>query len=217
MVLADYFSRHKESNDDPYGLVPVCFCCFEIYLSHLGLDTLNVYFTRSKTKDTGEIVPGVHGVNKGLDPHVKPEHQKLKTLKPARSAPNVAQNIAKNLMSESINTLCRPATRMGDRGASPEGPKPWPVETDINMPRQTPHCVGTSPGKSLIHPKGKHQPNLIFRELLESIQVGKHQKVQLDTSIDTGNDEKILEPKIHIFTDADFVIPPSLDKVVDPT
>ena len=49
MVLADYFSKHKESDDDPYGLVSVSFCCFEIYLSHLGLDTLNVYSTRSKT------------------------------------------------------------------------------------------------------------------------------------------------------------------------
>ena len=49
MVLADYFSRHRESD----GIVPVSFCCFEIYLSYLGLDTLNVYSTRSKTKEAG--------------------------------------------------------------------------------------------------------------------------------------------------------------------
>ena len=41
-------------------------------------------------------------------------------------------------------------------------------------------------------------------------------KAQLDTSIDPGNDDEILEPEIHIPTDADFVIPPSLDKVLDP-
>ena len=76
LVLVDYFSRHRESDDYPYGLVPASFCLFETYLSNLGLDTLNVYSTRSKTKEAGIIVPEVHGVNKGVDPHVKPEHQK---------------------------------------------------------------------------------------------------------------------------------------------
>ena len=42
-------------------------------------------------------------------------------------------------------------------------------------------------------------------------------KAQPDTSIDTGNDDELLEPKINVSTYADFVIPPSLDKVVDPT
>ena len=41
-------------------------------------------------------------------------------------------------------------------------------------------------------------------------------KVQLDTSIDTGNDDIVLEPEIHIPTDVDFVIPPYLDKVKRP-
>ena len=68
MNLADYFRRHRENDDDPYGLVPICFCCFEMYLPHLGLDTLNVYSTRSISKEAGVIVPEVHGVNKGLDP-----------------------------------------------------------------------------------------------------------------------------------------------------
>ena len=45
----------------------------------------------------------------------------------------------------------------------------------------------------------------------------KAPKAQSDTSIDTGNDDVVLEPEIHIPTDADFVIPPCLDKVVDPT
>ena len=115
MVLADYFSRHRESDDDPYGLVPVSFCCFEMYLSDLGLDTLNVYCTRSKTKEAGVIVPEVHGVNKGPDPYVKPEHQKPKTQpKLARSAPSLAGNIARKVVSKSVKTLCRPSTRMGE-------------------------------------------------------------------------------------------------------
>ena len=121
MVLADYLSRHRESDDDHFGLVPVSFCCFETYLSHLGLDTLNVYSTRSKTKETGVIVPEVHGVNKGLNPYVKLEHQKPKTQsKPARSAPCLTQNIARKSVPKSVKNLCRPATRMGGSG-TPKG------------------------------------------------------------------------------------------------
>ena len=143
MVLVDYFSRHKDSDDNPYGLVPVSLCCFEIYLSHLGLDTLNVYSTRSKTKDAGVIVPEVHGLNKGLDSHVKPEHQKSKTQpKPVRSAPSLAQNIARKLVSKGVKTLYRTATGMGGRGTPPEGPKLQPEEMDINMPRQLPTVLG---------------------------------------------------------------------------
>ena len=65
MVWVDYFTRHRESHDDPYELVPVSFCCFEMYLSHLGLDTLNVYSTISKTKEADVIEAEVHGINKG--------------------------------------------------------------------------------------------------------------------------------------------------------
>ena len=112
-------------------------------MSHHGLDTLNVYSTRSKTKEAGVMVPEVHGVNKGLDPHVKPEHQKPKTQpKPARSSLSLAQNIARRLVSKSVKSLCSPATRMVDRGVPPERPKTQPEETDISMPRQLPTVLG---------------------------------------------------------------------------
>ena len=35
--------------------------------------------TRSQTKSSGVTIPKVHGVDKGLNLHVKPEHQKLVT------------------------------------------------------------------------------------------------------------------------------------------
>ena len=143
----------------------------------MGADTSKVYSTGSKTKEAGVIVPEVHGVNKGLDLHVKPEHQKPKTqTRPAISAPSLAQNIAKKLVSKSVKTLCRLATRMGGREVPPEGPKPESEETGINMPRQIPTVLEPTslPGEFLFHPKCKHQSNLIFRELLENIQVGKH-------------------------------------------
>ena len=56
MVLVDYFRRHRESDNNPYGLVPVHFCYYEIYLSHLGLHTFNVCSTRSKTSLNQKLV-----------------------------------------------------------------------------------------------------------------------------------------------------------------
>ena len=211
MFFVDYFSRHSESDDNPCGLVPLSFCCFETYLSHLGLDTLNVYLTRSKTKEAGVIVPEVHGVNKRLVPHVMPEHQKPKTqLKPARSAPSLAQNIARMLVSKSVKTLCRLATRMEGRGSPPEGPKPQSDETDIKMPRQLPTVLGpiSLPRQIPIPSKRQTPAQLYIEETIGKYTGRKALKAWLDTSIDTGNDDEILEPEIHIPTDADFVTPP---------
>ena len=219
MVLVDYFSRHRESDVNPYGLVPVSYCCFEMYLSHLGLDTLNVYSTRSKTNEAGIIVPEVHGVNKGLDPHVKPEHQKPKTQpKPARSAPSLAQNIAKKLVSKSVKTLCRLANRMGGRKAPLKEPKPQSEETDINIPRQIPTVLEpiSLPRQIPILSKIQTPVQLNIQGTIEKYTGRKALKAQLDTSVDTGNHDVVLEPEIHIPTDVDFVIPTSLDKVVHP-
>ena len=130
---------HRESDDEPYGLVPVSFCCFEMYLSHLGLDTLNVYSTRSKTKEAGIIVPEVHGVYKGLDPHMKPEHQKPKTQpKPARSALSLAQNIARNMVSKVSKLFV-------DWLLEWEAEKPLLRNLNLSLRKQTSKCQGKSP------------------------------------------------------------------------
>ena len=178
MVLGDYLSC-IESDEDPYGLVPISFCCFEMYLSHLGLDTLNAYSTRYKTKEAGEIVPEVHGVNKSFDPHVKHEHQKPRSQpKLARSTPCQAQNKAKNWCQKVLKPFV-------DQLLEWETEKPFQRNLNLSLRKQTstlqgksPQCwkLSPSPGKFLFNTKGKHQPNSIFRELLENIQVGKHQK-----------------------------------------
>ena len=113
----------------------------------------------------------------------------------------------------------RLATRMGGREAPLEEPKPQSEETDINMPRQIPTVLEpiSLSWQIPIPPKMQTpaQPNI--QATIGKYTGRKAPKAKLDTSIDTGNDDIVLEPENHIPTDKDFMIPPPLDKVVDPT
>ena len=150
---------------------------------------------------------------------MKPEHQKHNTqAKLAKSVPSLAQNITRKLVSKSVKTLHRLATRMGGREVPPEEPKPQPEKTDTNMPRSHLTVLGPiSLPRQIPNPSKKQTPAQLDIQGTNGKYTGrKALKAQPDTSIDTGNDDEILEPKTHIPTDADFVITPFLDKVVGP-
>ena len=86
MVLADYLSRHRIQDKDPSELIPISFCPMAIYNYMMDHDTLYVA-THASTKASGEAPPKVHGTDKALNPHVKPEHQvKVPTPKKASKA-----------------------------------------------------------------------------------------------------------------------------------
>ena len=83
MILADYLSRHRNKDLDSSELIPISFCCMDVFRSLLETEhRLEVYniSTRSSTKASGEIPPEVHGVEKPLDPNLKPEHQSKSKL-----------------------------------------------------------------------------------------------------------------------------------------
>ena len=83
VILADYFSRNRSKDIDPSELIPICFCCMDIYRGLLdtkaGLEVYNIG-TRSSTKASGEKPPEVHGADKPLDSNLKPEHQSRSKL-----------------------------------------------------------------------------------------------------------------------------------------
>ena len=83
MILADYLSTHRNKDIDPSELIPISFCCMNVFRGLLetehGLEVYNIG-TRSSTKASGEIPPEVHGANKPLDPNQKPEHQSRSKL-----------------------------------------------------------------------------------------------------------------------------------------
>ena len=83
MILADYLSRHRNKDMDPSDLIPISFCCMDVFRGFLetshGLEVYNIG-TRSSTKASGEKPPEVHGADKPLDPNLKPEHQSKSKL-----------------------------------------------------------------------------------------------------------------------------------------
>ena len=78
MILVDYLSRNRSKDIDPSELIPISFCCMDVYRGLLdtgiGLEVYNIG-TRSSTKASGEKPPEVDGADKPLDPNLKPEHQ----------------------------------------------------------------------------------------------------------------------------------------------
>ena len=83
MILADYLSRHRQKDLDPTELIPISFCCMQIYRDlldeHIGKKVYGIR-TRAGAQAAGEKVGEVHGADKPLDPNYKPEHQSKSKL-----------------------------------------------------------------------------------------------------------------------------------------
>ena len=90
MILPDYLSQNRLTDNYTSDLIPSSFHSFHLFLHHHGLDTLHIT-TRSQAKAAGQATPKVHGVDKGLDPHLKPEHQSRSTTNviPKQAPPNM--------------------------------------------------------------------------------------------------------------------------------
>ena len=87
MVLSNFLSRQKTDNSNPHEIIPISFSLRRIlHENYYRISNLtrtidvrtNKYLvqTRSQTESSGIKVPEVHGANKGLIPHLKPEHKK---------------------------------------------------------------------------------------------------------------------------------------------
>ncbi len=196
-------------------MIPVSFCSFEIFLYHSGYDTYNVT-TRSKAKETGELVPDIHGKDKGIDPHLKPEFQnKGKSLpkgdiprsqssqeaKPRSFLAPVKPNqmIARKLINRSIKTL---APRKSAAAALPDE-----TPTASEQLAQPTMSQPTRPDPASYEP--------VTRPFKGSYSL----EPEIDYGTDTGSpdSEQILDPIHTIPLDSDFIVPPSLSKQVDPT
>ena len=86
MVLSDFLSRQKTDDNNPYKIIPISFSLRGVlHENYYRIDDMkeddrleiDKYLgqNRSQTKSSGITIPKVHGVDKGLNLHVKPEHQ----------------------------------------------------------------------------------------------------------------------------------------------
>ena len=110
MVLSDFLSRHKMDDSNPHEIIPISFTLKSLAHNHfyqfnstneISETETNKYLiqTRSQAKTSGIKVPEIHGANKGIHPHVKPERQRPLPTLPVHSIPptNLAQPVDKGL------------------------------------------------------------------------------------------------------------------------
>ena len=87
MVLSDFLSRQKTDDSNPHAIIPISFSLRRVlHENFYKLDNMTetaktetdqyLVQTRSQEKSSGVKVPEVHGIDKGLIPHIKPERQK---------------------------------------------------------------------------------------------------------------------------------------------
>ena len=98
MVLSDFLSRQKKDSSNPHEIIPISFTLKGLMGNHFyQINNTNAFSqpetnkyliqTRSQAKSGGIKVPEIHGVNKGLDPHIKLGRQRPLPILPTHSIP----------------------------------------------------------------------------------------------------------------------------------
>ena len=76
MILSDFLSRQGIDNSNPHAIIPISFDMKAILNDNyynVGRESRYLVQTCSQIKNRGIKLPGVHGVEKGVDPDLKPE------------------------------------------------------------------------------------------------------------------------------------------------
>ena len=85
MILIDFLSRQKQDNSNPHEIIPISFDMQNIVQSkyyNIGERKEGKYLvqTRPQAKSSGITLPEVHGIDKGIDPNIRPEKQVVKPV-----------------------------------------------------------------------------------------------------------------------------------------
>ena len=236
MILADYLSRNRSKDIDPSALIPISFCCKDVYRglleTEIGLEMYNIC-TISSIKASGENPPEVHGADKPLDPNLKPEHQsksKLPSIVGSRSPSKSPKKTLtpKRSPRKSVTISEEPPEEIPMFNSNPE---PVHIPDSVNPKTHTSRGVSTPTSRSL--PPMSPILNMAPRRVLSSIPGGneeddtrienlrrKYRKALNPTSIeviDVGDSEEVLDPQIKIPDQGDFELPTPLQDVVDPS
>ena len=86
MILSDLLSRQRVEKSNPHEVIAISFDMKAILKEryyNIGSESRYLVQTHSQAKDSGIKLPEVHGVNKGINPDIKPERQAWKSQNPA--------------------------------------------------------------------------------------------------------------------------------------
>ena len=76
MILSDFLSRQRVDRSNPHGIIPASFDMKAIPKEkyyNVGNESRYIVQTCSQIKNRGIKLPEVHGVDKGINPDIKPE------------------------------------------------------------------------------------------------------------------------------------------------
>ena len=80
VILSNFLSRQITDNSNPHDIIPISFDMQAILKDsyyNIGIDIKYLIQMHSQAKASGVKLPEVHGVDKGVDPNIKPERQIL--------------------------------------------------------------------------------------------------------------------------------------------
>ena len=158
MKICGFLSRTDVDRGNPGEVIPISSNSFSMLntIRKVTLHQANKLFvtTRSKTKAEGATLPPVHGVQKHLDPAVKPEHDKPVAEQNKQSGPTSAdakpkvllrpklpasQIAKKRLIDRSIKLLNKPKSQINIPRRIPQLPNQKPTDQkEANLPNQRP-------------------------------------------------------------------------------
>ena len=138
MKICDFLSRIDVDRGNPGEVIPISFNSFSMLntIRKVTLYEANKLLatTRSKTKAEGATLPPVHGVQKHLNPAVKPEHDKPVTDQNKQKGPTSADAKPKVLLRPRLPASQMAKKKLIDRSIKLlNKPKP-----QVNVPKKPP-------------------------------------------------------------------------------
>ena len=182
MVLSDFLSRQQTDDSNPHELIPISFSLrdqvrdyFYCINSENNLPRKVKYLvqTRSQVRSSGDRLAEIHGVNKGINPHIKPERQRPLPTLPTQSIPptHTTQPVDKGLPTHPIP---KPRIGQGRAGLRRKVKAPLPIasphplhvqpitehdsRTTVSLPEPTNQSQGHVQSQILPRPLSQHHP-----------------------------------------------------------
>ena len=137
MVLSDFLSRQKTDDSNPHELIPISFSLRDRIDNENNLPRKDKYMvqTRSQVRSSGIRLPEIHGVNKGINPHLKPERQRPLPTLPTQNIPptHTTQPVNKGPPTHPIP---KPRIGQGRAGLRRKVKAPLPIASPHPLPVQ---------------------------------------------------------------------------------
>ena len=125
MILIDFLSRHNNDDSNPSEIIPISFVMYNILESNLNSFDKNNNFgngkyliqIHSQAKTSSTKLLEVHGVQKGLNPNLRPEKQHTLPKQGSLGKPQIGQGIAgsKRKKLDLINQAIKQPSEMSQK------------------------------------------------------------------------------------------------------